>query len=118
MWFIAVGIFVYWAAAYDTFANFLESIFTKLEPLGVIIDKYTNIAIDYLNSINHTQGNRLLNRILLGFSILALILSVVYRFALKNAFSLTFCNYTGKVNVNFPFQQAKLTKICLYTVIL
>lgn len=84
LWFIAVGIFVYWAAAYDTFANFLESIFTKLEPLGVIIDKYTNIAIDYLNSINHTQGNRLLNRILLGFSILALILSVVYRFALKN----------------------------------
>ena len=45
MWFIAVGIFVYWGAAYPTLGNILTYIFDKLEPVGVVIDKYTNIAI-------------------------------------------------------------------------
>ncbi|MBR7183200.1 MAG: hypothetical protein IKD41_04320 [Alistipes sp.] len=95
-WIVAIGIFVYWGAAYPTLGNILTYIFDKLEPVGVVIDKYTNIAIDHINTQNDTETNRLINRILLGCSCLALVLSVVYRFALKKVAAER--HYTAELN--------------------
>ena len=43
---VLVGLFVYWAAAYDTFANFLYTLADKLQPWAEVADAKFDKFID------------------------------------------------------------------------
>ena len=43
---VLVGLFVYWAAAYDTFANFLYTLADKLQPWAEVVDAKFDQFID------------------------------------------------------------------------
>lgn len=79
---VLVGLFVYWAAAYDTFANFLYTLADKLQPwaevAGAKFDKFIDGADVEKYFVYFLKG-------WFFASCLALILSVVYLFALKDA---------------------------------
>lgn len=68
---------------FPTLGNRLEADIEKLEPVGKVIDESSDKTIDTINSMSEAQLNVFFNRVLLGFSCLAFLLSVVYRFALK-----------------------------------
>lgn len=85
IWILLVGLFVYWGATTDTLANLLNGLAERLEPTAEVVDQATNRAIDTLNESDDLQTMRLFNRVLLGLSCLAFVLSIIYRFLLKES---------------------------------
>lgn len=76
---ILVCLFVYWAAAYDTFANFLNSLAEDAQPLAETIDTKTN---EFINNIDPadleifaylTKGLFIASCVALGLSLLYLV---------------------------------------------
>ena len=96
IWILVVGAIVYWGAAYPTLGNWIEALSIKLQPLGKVIDEKTNILIEKVNNTDISSVTIMINRILFGLSCLALILAVIYRFALKK--SAEYRNATGELN--------------------
>ena len=82
---ILLGLFVYWAAADDTLANFLTSFAEDAQPLAETIDAKTNAFIDKINAANtNIKGVTLyLNRGLFIGSCVALLLSLLYLLVFK-----------------------------------
>ena len=83
--FILLGLFVYWAAADDTFANFLISLADDAKPLAETIDANTNELIDKINVANINEVTLYLNRGLFIGSCVAVVLSLLYLFVFKNS---------------------------------
>lgn len=83
--FILLGLFVYWAAAYDTFANFLTSFAEDAQPLAEVIDAKTNAFIDKINVANANAVTLILNKCLLIASCVATVLSLLYLLVLRKA---------------------------------
>ena len=82
---VLVGLFVYWAAADDTFANFLTGLAEDAQPLAEVIDAKTNAFIDKINVTNVNNVTLLLNRGLLIASCVATVLSLLYLLVLRKA---------------------------------
>ena len=80
---VLVGLFVYWAAADDTFANFLTSLAEDAQPWAEVIDAKTNAFIDKINVANVNDVTLLLNRGLLIASCVATVLSLLYLLVFK-----------------------------------
>ncbi len=76
---ILVCLFVYWAAAYDTFANFLNSLAEDAQPLAETIDTKTNEVINNINPADLeifsylTKGLFIASCVALGLSLLYLV---------------------------------------------
>ncbi len=83
--FILLGLFVYWAAADDTFANFLISLADDAKPLAETIDAKTNELIDKINVANINEVTLYLNRGLFIGSCVAVVLSLIYLFVFKKS---------------------------------
>lgn len=75
---ILLGLFVYWAAADDTFANFLTELTEGSQPLAEMIDAKTNAFIDKTNTLDINVVTTSLNRGLFIASCVALALSLLY----------------------------------------
>ena len=82
---ILLGLFVYWAAAYDTFANFLTSFAEDALPLAEVIDAKTNAFIDKINAADIDAVTTYLNRGLFIASCVALALSLLYLVVFRKA---------------------------------
>ena len=82
---VLVGLFVYWAAAYDTFANFLTDLAEDAQPLAEVIDAKTNAFIDKINVANANAVTLILNKCLLIASCVATVLSLLYLLVLRKA---------------------------------
>ena len=82
IWIIIIGVFVYWGAAYPTLGNWIEALSVKLQPAAEVIDESTNRLIDNLNEVDDATLYKTISRVLFGFSCLALVLSILYRFIL------------------------------------
>lgn len=83
--FILLGLFVYWAAADDTFANFLTGLADDAEPLAKTIDAKTNELIDKINVADIKEVTLYLNRGLFIGSCVAVALSLLYLLVFKNS---------------------------------
>ena len=59
---VLVGLFVYWAATDDTFANFLTGLAKDAQPWAEVIDAKTNAFIDKINVANVNDVTLLLNK--------------------------------------------------------
>jgi hypothetical protein len=81
--FILLGLFVYWAAADDTFANFLTNLADDAKPLAETIDAKTNALIDKINAADIKEVTLHLNRGLFIGSCVALALSLLYLWVFK-----------------------------------
>ena len=82
IWIIIIGVIVYWGAAYPTLGNWIEALSVKLQPAAEVIDESTNRFIDNLNEVDDATLYKTISRVLFGFSCLALVLSILYRFIL------------------------------------
>ncbi|MBR2326124.1 MAG: hypothetical protein IKA49_02050 [Alistipes sp.] len=82
---ILVGLFVYWAAAYDTFSNFVTSFTDDAQPLAEVVDAKTNKAIDQLNATDMKMLIPHFNKGLLIASCVALALSLLYLVVFRKA---------------------------------
>lgn len=80
---ILLGVFVYWAAADDTFANFVNDFANNNQSLAETIDAKTNALIDKINASDIKEVTLLLNRGLLIGSCVALALSLLYLLVFK-----------------------------------
>ena len=80
---ILLGVFVYWAAADDTFANFVNDFANNNQSLAESIDAKTNALIDKINASDIKEVTLLLNRGLLIGSCVALVLSLLYLLVFK-----------------------------------
>ena len=82
---ILLGLFVYWAAADDTFANFLTELTEDSQPLAEVIDAKTNTFIDKINASDIKEVTLYLNRGLFIASCVALALSLLYLVVFRKA---------------------------------
>lgn len=80
---VLLGLFVYWAAADDTFANFLTNLADDAQPLAETIDAKTNALIDKINASDIKEVTLHLNRGLFIGSCVALALSLLYLLVFK-----------------------------------
>ena len=80
---VLLGLFVYWAAADDTFANFLTNLADDAKPLAETIDAKTNALIDKINAADIKEVTLHLNRGLFIGSCVALALSLLYLWVFK-----------------------------------
>ena len=80
---ILLGVFVYWAAADDTFANFVNDFANNNQSLAETIDAKTNALIDKINASDIKEVTLLVNRGLLIGSCVALALSLLYLLVFK-----------------------------------
>ena len=82
---VLVGLFVYWAATDDTFANFLTGLAEDAQPWAEVIDAKTNAFIDKINVANANAVTLILNKCLLIASCVATVLSLLYLLVLRKA---------------------------------
>lgn len=87
IWLLIIGAIVYWGAAYPTLGNWIEALLVKLKPVGdAIVESIDNLEvngfIDKLEALGDAALYRIANMVMLGFSCLALALSILYRFTL------------------------------------
>ena len=83
IWLLLVAAFVYWGASSDTLSNWLNNLVDNAEPLTAQTEEFTNSFIEKINAADEVQMIIYYNRILLVISCLALVLSILYRFVLK-----------------------------------
>lgn len=82
---VLVGLFVYWAATDDTFANFLTGLTEDAQPWAEVIDAKTNAFIDKINAADIDAVITYLNRGLFIASCVALALSLLYLVVFRKA---------------------------------
>ena len=85
IWLIAVGIFVYWGAAYDTLGNFIERAADKLTAIEFSVETGNGVLAKFEHFITKVRFNNFVNKFLLALSCLALVLSIAYYFILHKA---------------------------------